>query len=787
MSRQLVGSACLGIVALGITFGMGTLGGASKAWAHFPVGPEIQVNEYTTGDQKPGLEGRKVVGLDSSGNIFVVWNSQNQVSGSSGWDVYARIFDNTGEPLTSEILVNQVTANDQYNACVTVRPNGEFLVCWESTNQDGDMTGVYARRFNINGTPLENEFLVNTYTTGEQFHPKAVYDTLGNFIIIWTGKEYTTNNKDVFAKKYDTNRNVLIGETVMNSDKTTSYQTQPCLAIDGNNNIYIAWQNTEPPDYATVDWYVRKFNSSFAPLTSSIRANTYTTNHQQFGDIAVNSSGQAVVVWHSIDQDGDNFGVYGQRFNTSFSKVGSEFQVNQYTTSLQGFPTVWIDNSGNYFIAYESIISPELREIYGRLYNSSGVAQTPEYRLNLTNEENQQFPALALDNNGNGVAAWTSRGQDGDGYGMYFRQIEGSSNDDYLEESNNLCENAQLIIPNTYTGLLAADDDWYEILVPENKRISVDIDFLHSNGDLDLYLYEDDCQSLVGSSATLNDTESITGFNFGGTERTYKILVSGLNSSYTMTVSFNDLEDSYEDNETINDVLNASPLPMNVLEPNLALLDEDWYRIALSDCDNLRITVLFNHSQGDINIELYDARCYPASEPFRIAESYSQTNNEIVTYVNNTGNYELFLRVYGEQGAATLSSYGVLIETLGNDDPYEPNSTPYQDIPLVLGQQYNDLVVKDDDFFTYDVTGVDYIKVNVDHYFHLGQLYFQVLEDNDSYTVINGGSSAFYTPNQSEMEMGGIWVGDRESVVIRVFGATRGTNFYDLLVTEDTP
>jgi hypothetical protein len=43
-----------------------------------PIGPEFQVNTYTTGDQRTFLYGRRNVGMDASGNFVVVWESAGQ-------------------------------------------------------------------------------------------------------------------------------------------------------------------------------------------------------------------------------------------------------------------------------------------------------------------------------------------------------------------------------------------------------------------------------------------------------------------------------------------------------------------------------------------------------------------------------------------------------------------------------------------------------------------------------------------------------------------------------------
>src|SRR5206468_598967 len=69
------------------------------------------------------------------------------------------------------------------------------------------------------------------------------------------------------------------------------------------------------------------------------QVNTYMSSDQGAPDVATDGAGNFVVVWQS-DQDGSYTGVFGQRYDSTGTAVGTEFQVNTYTTSQQGYPKV---------------------------------------------------------------------------------------------------------------------------------------------------------------------------------------------------------------------------------------------------------------------------------------------------------------------------------------------------------------------------------------------------------------------------------------------------------------
>ena len=55
------------------------------------------------------------------------------------------------------------------------------------------------------------------------------------------------------------------------------------------------------------------FHKTVVQLNGEFRVNSFTSGDQVFPSIAMDASGDSVIVWSSRNQDGDNFGVYGER------------------------------------------------------------------------------------------------------------------------------------------------------------------------------------------------------------------------------------------------------------------------------------------------------------------------------------------------------------------------------------------------------------------------------------------------------------------------------------------
>ena len=95
-------------------------------------------------------------------NLVVVWESYYQ--DSDGYGVYVQLFDHELNLIGGEILVNSYTDSHQRNASVESLSDAKFVIVWDSNEQDGSGTEVYAQIHESNGDIFKSEFLVNTST-----------------------------------------------------------------------------------------------------------------------------------------------------------------------------------------------------------------------------------------------------------------------------------------------------------------------------------------------------------------------------------------------------------------------------------------------------------------------------------------------------------------------------------------------------------------------------------------------------------------------------------------------
>ena len=133
------------------------------------------------------IESVRVAPLGTGFAVFVRWALSASFMGPGRIELYRT--SATGAVLGSPVLVSTKSGSDFASSQafgVASRPDGVLMVTWHSclTNGDGSGCGVWGRAFHENGTPVGDEFLIPTTTTGDQSNPSVA--PLGDaFVVVW--------------------------------------------------------------------------------------------------------------------------------------------------------------------------------------------------------------------------------------------------------------------------------------------------------------------------------------------------------------------------------------------------------------------------------------------------------------------------------------------------------------------------------------------------------------------------------------------------------------------------
>jgi hypothetical protein len=386
------------------------------AWAG-PEGSEFRVNTYTTrGQDVPS------VGMDSSGNFVIAWYSDGQ--DGDGFGVYAQRYNASGVVQGGEFQVNTETTNSQWLPSVGMDGSGNFVIAWTSDGQDGSGLGVYAQLYNASGVAQGSEFLVNTETTSTQWNCSVGMDKFGNFVVAWVSYLQDGDSSGVFAQRYDASGVAQGGEFLVNTE-TTGWQSDPSVGIDGSGNFVITWRS-DGQDGDNTGVFAQRYDALGVVQGVEFQVNTETAGAQHPPSVGMDAFGNFVIAWASDAQDGSGLGVYAQRYDAVGVAQDGEFQVNTETTDFQSEPSVGMDASGSFVIAWNSIGQDgDGSGVYAQRYDASGVAQGGEFLVNTETTDFQSESSVSMASSDHVVIAWESAGgQDGSSHGVYAQRYE---------------------------------------------------------------------------------------------------------------------------------------------------------------------------------------------------------------------------------------------------------------------------------------------------------------------------------------------------------------------------
>ena len=166
---------------------------------------------------------------------------------------------------------------------------------------------------------------------------------------------------------------------------------------------------------------MKLFDSTGNNRTDDIQVNDFTTNDQNVPRVCGLTDGSFVATWQSEGQDGDDFGIYMKLYNSDCSNKTGEIRVNGNTTNGQSVPSACALSSGLFMVVWQSETSTDNFDIFAKIFDSNGQNLTDDALVNVNTTNSQNMPTICGLTSGSFVVAWESSGQDGDGYGIYFR------------------------------------------------------------------------------------------------------------------------------------------------------------------------------------------------------------------------------------------------------------------------------------------------------------------------------------------------------------------------------
>jgi len=351
-----------------------------------PLGGEFQINTTTAGDQ-----GSFSVGTDDNGNFVSAWTSPVSESCDTQ-DIFFQLFDSSGNKVGGEISGPEYVNEAQRSPNVAMDADGDFIIVWAEgtdtsvgpcppTNPDGDAQGIYAQRYFSDGTPNGSVFQVNTTWQNSQQTPIVAMNGTGDFAVAWYDA-LSVDNGDVFAQLFDSAGNKVGNEILVNST-TAGTQMQQKVSINDNREFIVVWTSNDSDGHGI---YAQRFDSSASPVGGEFQVNQTETLNQRVAGVTLFNDGAFVIAW---TDEANGWDVWFQRFDSSGNRAGTETLAHPANADLQITPHISGNKISKRFIITWQINDSSNWGIAGRLFTPNGYPFSDVIQINTTEFDDQ--------------------------------------------------------------------------------------------------------------------------------------------------------------------------------------------------------------------------------------------------------------------------------------------------------------------------------------------------------------------------------------------------------------
>lgn len=327
--------------------------------------------------------------------------------------------------------------------------DGNAIAVWQQS--DGTNINIYANRYTASTASWGAEELIESGANGHAVAPQIAVDSAGNAIAVWSQDD---GNYNIFANRYTASTGTWGTEELIESNNVGN-TVSPQIAVDGNGNAIVVWQQSDGIDesiYAnrytasTDSWGTAEliesgnngqavqaqiaFDSAGNAIAvwrqsvganSNIYSNRYTLGTGWGGaelvatgdadnatrpQIAMDSNGNAIAVWRELSALGAKVSVYASRYTASTDSWGTEELLESSDDGHAFDPQIAIDDDGNGVAVWWQFDSANIRHIYTNRY-TPGAGWGTEERIESSDDENANYPQIAIDDEGNVIAVWS--------------------------------------------------------------------------------------------------------------------------------------------------------------------------------------------------------------------------------------------------------------------------------------------------------------------------------------------------------------------------------------------
>ena len=372
-------------------------------------------------------EDAQVVALGTGGKFVVTWSAQERTAGADR-SIYVQSVSADGTLFGSQVLLevsgvtNGIDASPQVTAVGT---SGEFVVVWQGQESSSGDDSIFVQKFNASGATSGNAVKLEATgnATGADQSPQVTaLGTSGEFVVVWSGIDSAGGDASIFVQKF--NASGAAGNAVQLEAAGVSNgkdETPQVTAAGTSGEFVVVWSGVDAQGDSTI--FVQKFNASGGASggATALETSSVTQGNDTSPQVtAVGTSGEFVVVWSGIDDQGDG-SIFVQKFNANGVTSGSAIQLeaSSVTNGTDTSPQVTaVGTTGEFVVVWsgqEDSSATRDYSIFVQKFNASGVTSGSVIQLEAIGytrgtDQAPQVTAQNLGSSGEFVVTWAGEG-----------------------------------------------------------------------------------------------------------------------------------------------------------------------------------------------------------------------------------------------------------------------------------------------------------------------------------------------------------------------------------------
>ena len=196
-----------------------------------------------------------------------------------------------------------------------------------------------------------NDITVNQDSSRQQLRPAVAHDAwAGSFVVVW--EDDSKGPKDIYeiyARGFYLGGCEKFGDFRVNQDSSRQ-QLRPDVAMDSDGNFVVVWEDDSKGDKDIYQIYAAGFKPDGNRLFDDFTVNQDSSGQQLRPDVAMDLSGNFVVVW---EDDSNEYDIYAAGFKFPTIRLFDDFTVNQVSSGQQLNPVVAMAWDGSFFVVWE--------------------------------------------------------------------------------------------------------------------------------------------------------------------------------------------------------------------------------------------------------------------------------------------------------------------------------------------------------------------------------------------------------------------------------------------------